>query len=561
MDIIQFILNHSHSSQTAGKRKKAPQYVELKSFKDILSEIGKVALQGLLKDDHFFEYSQLSDSVRCDESVFIGLLQITEYSKDSQPTGMVSFIHKSIQEFLAAWYITYRCITDGGNLGGIGLKLEECLALENVFQFVCGLSEEGAFAVYRHLKSVRISDRSLDLSKTVPDVESETDAPLSDVTERQWQFSDLVLDLFERAESKADLSRPCLDCLGSVLLLCSERSLPKDLLLRAKETNPLSLVSEKKSGSFVNPTDSVLTLNNEVVKMLVTDGSENLNVAEFLEKFLSIRDCDDCGFFSVLCFRDGQVYLYITHLRLSCKDHVRLFSSNVVPSHAVHSYSGQLFLKFLKTLNCPTFRYSMKGLGGVIKHCNHLERVKISSDDNSLHYLLEQVPNPRKCSLSISFSELSSIAAVQKLSSLLPRFETVTDLDLNLAECSAKTTTRLISAINHKTLEKLELSGLCLKRARAGNSLSELSTLRILRISCLPDCSDDALTSLFATIKHKILEELELSKIHLTSAVAEALGQSLPELSALKIFEISCLPDCSDEALTRLLAAIKHKTL
>ena len=560
VDMVQFILNHSHSQQTADKT-KPNQYVELKSFKDILSEIGKVALQGLLKDDHFFEYSQLSDSVRCDESVFIGLLQITEYSKDSQPTGMVSFIHKSIQEFLAAWYITYRCIPDGGNLGGIGLKLEECLALENVFQFVCGLSEEGAFAVYRHLKSVRDSDSSLDLSKTVPDVKSETDEPLSDVTERQWQFSDLVLDLFERAESKADLSRPCLDCLGSVLLLRSERSLPKDLLLRAKEANPLSLVSGKKSGSFVNPTDSVLTLNNEVVKMLVTDGSENLNVAEFLEKFLSIRDCDDCGFFSVLCFRDDQVYLYITHLRLSCKDHVRLFSSNVVPSHAVHSYSGQLFLKFLKTLNCPTFRYSMKGLGGVIKHCNHLERVKISSDDNSLHYLLEQVPNPRKCSLSISFSELSSIAAVRKLSSLLPRFETVTDLDLNLAECSAKTTTRLISAINHKTLEKLELSGLCLKRARAGNSLSELSTLRILRISCLPDCSDDALTRLFATIKHKILEELELSKIHLTSAVAEALGQSLPELSALKIFEISCLPDCSDEALTRLLAAIKHKTL
>ena len=554
MAIVQFILDHSQSEQSL------PQYDEVASFKEILCEIGKVALQGLLKDDHLFEYSQLSDSVRCDESVFIGLLQITDYTEALRPVGMVSFIHKSIQEFLAAWYITYRCIPEGGNLGEIGLKLEECLALENFFQFVCDLSEDGAFATFKHLKSVRISDPSLDLSKTVPDVENETDAPLSDVTERQWQFSDLVLDLFERVESKADLSRPCLDCLGSVLLLRARRSFLEDLLLRTKEANPLSLVFGKTSGFFINPTDSVLTLNNEVVKMLVTDGSENLNVAEFLEKFLSIRNCKECCFFSVLCFRDGQVYLYITHLRLSCKDHVRLFSSNVLFSHAVHSYSGQLFLKFLKTLKCPTFRYSMKGLGEVIKHCNHLERVEISSQDNSLHYLLEQVPNPSKCSLSIRFSELSSIAAVRKIASLLPRFETVTHLDLNLAKCSAKAATRLITAIKHKTLEELELSGLRLKRAGAGNSLSELSTLRILKISCLPDFSDETLTRLLATIKHKTLEELELREIHLTAAVAETLGQSLPELSALKRFEISCLPDCSDETLTRLLAAIKQIT-
>ena len=244
MDIIQFILNHNHSKQT-GDKTKTKQYVELKSFKDILSEIGKDALQGLLKDDHLFEYSQLSDSVRCDESVFIGLLQITEYSETSQPVGMVSFIHKSIQEFLAAWYITYRCIPEGGNVGEIGVKLEECLALENVFQFICGLSEDGPSAVYRHLKSVRISDPSLDLSKTVPDVESETDAPLSDITERQWQFSDLVLDLFDKVESKADLSKPCLDCLGSVLPLFSDISFPENLLLQAKEAKSLSLVVGK----------------------------------------------------------------------------------------------------------------------------------------------------------------------------------------------------------------------------------------------------------------------------------------------------------------------------
>ena len=554
LDIVQFILNHSHSKQSTS------QYVEVASFKEILSEIGKVALQGLLNDDHLFEYSQLSDSVRCEESVFIGLLQIAEYSETLRPVGMVSFIHKSIQEFLAAWYVTYRCIAEGANLGAIGVNLEECLALENVFQFICGLSQGGAFAAFRHLKSVRISDPSLDLFETVPDVENGTDVPVSDVTERQWQFSDLVLDLFEGFESKADLLSPCLDCLGTVLPVFVERSLPEDLLLKAKDANALSLVFGERLHYFGGPAESVQILN-KVVKMLVTESPEILKVADFLEKFLRVSIYCECGFFSVLCFRNDQVYFYITRLTLSCKDHVKLFSDNVVPSHTVHLHPGRSLLKFLKTLKCPTFSYSMKGLGAVIKHCNHLERVEISGSNNSLHCLLEQVPNPRRCSLSIRFCNLSSIGAV-KLAYLLPRFETVTNLNLCLTKCSARAATRLVNAIKHKTLTELELSGLRLMSPRVGQSMPELqSALRILNISCSPGCSAEAVSKLVATIKHKSLEELVLSEIPLTSAVAEMFCQWLPDLSALRTLTMSGLPVCYSDAVAKLIHTVKHKTL
>ena len=133
-----------------------------------------------------------------------------------------------------------------------------------------------------------------------------------------------------------------------------------------------------------------------------------------------------------------------------------------------------------------------------------------------------------------------------------------------MIECSDEAVTKLVSAIKHKTLEELELSKINLTSAVAGSlgqSLPELSALRTLRVSGLIECSDEAFTKLVTTIKHKTLEELELSKINLTSAVAGALSQWLPKLSALKILKISCVPDCSDEALTRLLAANKHKTL
>ena len=612
-DIIEFVLNHSHSKQSS------PRYVEVASFKEILSEIGKVALQGLLKDDHLFEYSQLSGSFRCDESVFIGLLQISEFSETLRPVGLVSFIHKSIQEFLAAWYITYRCIPEGGNLGEIRVKLEECLALENVFQFICGLSKDGASKVFRHLKSVRISDPSLDLSKAIPDVENETDEPLSDVTKRQRKFIDLVLFSFAEVESEAELSSSCLNSLGNILLVSD--SFPDYLLEKAIDTDSWSLVLNEVERSRrtlrlrLEGGENVIPTLNKMVKILFTKGSKFLKVAQFLEEFENICGHCWCDFSSVLCFRNGQVFFYITQLKLWCENHARLFTDSVVPPHAVHSTSGQLCVKFLKTLQCYSTRFSMESLGAVIKHCNHLERIgcnfdsdnsdddslfsddsdndNFDSDDSDAHdsvcHLLEQVPNPGRCSLSIRFCALTSTGAV-KLASLLPRFENVTLLYLSLVKCSTDAVARLVAAIKHKTLKELLLkigeinltSAVVEALCQSVSELSALEELRIgtsdgyglaadlgdswslprLKIYGLTDSSAEAITRLIDVFNHNnIYRKLKLKEIHLTPAVAEVLVQLLSKLSALRTLKIRSLTECSDEAVTRLIDGINHKTL
>ena len=552
VDIVQFVLNHSHSKQTADKT-KTKQYVELKSFKEILSEIGKVALQSLLNDDHLFEYSQLSDSVRCDESVFIGLLQITEYSETLGPVGMVSFIHKSIQEFLAAWYITYKCIPDGGNLGEIGVKLEECLDVQNVFQFMCGLSDDGALAALRHFKSVRISDPSLDLSKAIPHGGNKTDVPLNVVTTRQWKFNDLVLNSFGEVESKAELSRICLDCVGSVFLYSlATRSLPKELLIKATDTNSFSLIIRKVGESL-----------NKIVKILVSKSSKTFSIADFLEKFENssrLSGCKNCWFASILCFRNGQVYFYITDLVLSCLPNARLFTDKV--NFSVLSAA----LNFLRNLDFSLTEY-------------------LNTD--SICHLLKQVSNPHRCILSIKGCSLTSKGAVE-FASVLPRFQTVTRLDLHLAECSAEAVSTLVAAIKHESLVELELSEIILTPAvveSLSQSLPELTALEILRmkgssgcnlhldipvysssfgtlsITGLTENAAKAITRLFDVFKHKPLGVVELSVIKLTSKLADALGQFLPELSVLRRLSIVSLNECSDEAATKLVAAIKHKTL
>ena len=548
LDIIEFVLNHSHRKQSS------PRYVEVASFKDILSEMGKVALQGLLNDDQLFEYGQLSDSVRCDESVFIGLLQITEYSETLQPVGMVSFIHKSIQEFLAAWYITYKCIPEVGRLREVGVKLEECLALENVFQFMCGLSEDGASMAFTHLKSVRISDPSLDLSKAVPDVEKETDVSLSDVTDRQRNFNDLVLNSFEEVKSKAGLSETCLDCLGSIFLSHSHymTSFPEELLIKLRDASTWSFIFEGRE-----PLKTVRSLVETqldwatYIAQRVTESSEIQNLEKVLRDFLNINFFCFCGFSAVFSNRNGQVYFCIKHLEVTCDLHAKLITENFA-SHAAHSSLRQPCLKYLKTLKFFKVGDSMKG--------SSIDPFK----DPLLYPFLEQVPNPCRCTLSIKHFVLTSKEAV-KLASLLPKFENITNLDLSLAVCSAGSVTKLVAAIKHKTLVDLILSEIHLTSAvvdALGQSLPELSTLRTLRISGLNVCSNEAATRLCAALKNKSLEVLELRDVNLTSAAAQVLiSQSLSKLSALRTLKISGLAKCSDEKVTFILMSAVAKAL
>ena len=188
--------------------------------------------------------------------------------------------------------------------------------------------------------------------------------------------------------------------------------------------------------------------------------------------------------------------------------------------------------------------------------------------------LSEITPTPAVLeSLSQSLPELTALQRLQMKGSCgcnlvlhIPvyssSFGTLTITDLT--ENAAKAITRLSDVLRHKPVDKVELSVIKLTSTLAdalGQLLSELSAVRRLSISSLNKCSDEAATKLVAPIKHKTLEKLELSKINLTSAAAEALVQLLPELSALRTLSLGSLTECSDEVVTKLFASIKHTNL
>ena len=178
--------------------------------------------------------------------------------------------------------------------------------------------------------------------------------------------------------------------------------------------------------------------------------------------------------------------------------------------------------------------------------------------------LIDVIKQKRLEDLELTEIHLTS-AEAKALGQLLPELSALKTLKISdLVECSDDAVTKLVSAIKHKTLEELELCLMNLTSTVAGSlaqSLPELSALRTLRVSGLIECPDEAVTKLVTAIKHKTLKNLTLSKMNLTSAAAMALGQALPELSALQTLKISGLTESSDAAVAKLVTGIKHKTL
>jgi len=497
--MVDHILLH-RDRRHASKRKETDD--------EILAEIGKVALAGLLKGDLLFEFGQLPEKVRGEVGVVVGLFQFSGYAPSLVPKKKVSFIHKSIQEYLAAWYLICSCVPKG-NLGEIeqdAATLENCVALENVFQFVCGLSDEGAMKVLEHLTSVRISDPTLDLSKTIPDVETEAEVPLFDVTNRHERFSDLVCDSFREVQSKAELLSHFLDCTDGVILVTRNRALselmPNVKVLTKLARNCVFIFDRGLTLHGVRCVEaSVLYKSFDFLNCLqtplrVTDSSDVLTAEDFMRKIL-FKGFRTCWFASILCFRNGQFQFYITKLSLECGYHVKLFLEPTTisdPSDAASLCPEQSCLRFLSSLRC--YRLSSqtgKTTGAVIGNCEHLSRIEVKAGDDSICYLLEQVRNPSKCSVAIGSpgsslfdygTRLTSVGAVQ-LGSLLPRFNNVIALNLDLRNCCAAALDTLVTSITHKTLKNLKLKRIILTPAATkalAQSLPEMSSLQVLEL-------------------------------------------------------------------------------
>jgi len=270
------------------------------------------------------------------------------------------------------------------------------------------------------------------------------------------------------------------------------------------------------------------------VPLRITENSAALLIGDFVEQFKSVG-CDWCGFNCVLRFHNGKAEFYITDLKLSCDYHVRLFTETITTSTSSRSTNlclKQSCLKFLRHLGCCRIgiAQTFKDLGAVIRNCKHLATIKSDICGLGICELLDQIPRSSSCSLSIGcynalvrtklrFSSrghiLTSVEA-EKLAGVLPRFN-VTVLYLELVDCCAAAVNKLVCSITHKTLQVLILLGLSLTSTAAaalGRSLPEMSSLRILDVTgtCGSTLQAEEMEALFGGINKTFpaLKELVL---------------------------------------------------
>ena len=151
---IQTILNHK-----GGSHQPMPfQEVTSTEAKEDLSNLGKVAFEALLQDRLYVRCSELPSNISRSFQKLreVGLFQIVNLTSLNPEKGAY-FIHKSVQEFLAAWHIKEEVLSIKGESTPSLSKVEsfeKIVKMNEVLKFACELSTEAAYAVFRHVASV-----------------------------------------------------------------------------------------------------------------------------------------------------------------------------------------------------------------------------------------------------------------------------------------------------------------------------------------------------------------------------------------------------------------------
>ena len=151
---IQTMLDHK-----GGSHQSMPfQKVTSTEAREDLSNLGKAAFEALLQDRLYVRCSELPGNIsRSFQKLSeVGLFQIVNLTSLNPEKGAY-FIHKSVQEFLAAWHIKEEVLSIKGESTPSLSKVEsfeKIVKMKEVLKFACELSTEAACAVFHHVGSV-----------------------------------------------------------------------------------------------------------------------------------------------------------------------------------------------------------------------------------------------------------------------------------------------------------------------------------------------------------------------------------------------------------------------
>ena len=144
---IQTLLNHM-----SGKDAEVEEFSKVDDYTEELCQIGKLAFDALVRDSLYLPFSDVSGSL-IKKLIEVGLFQVSNLSSLNPDKG-VFFIHKSVQEFLSAWYLKDELLSRKGDNSTSLTKLdsiETIFKMSEVLKFASELSGEAAWQILRHM--------------------------------------------------------------------------------------------------------------------------------------------------------------------------------------------------------------------------------------------------------------------------------------------------------------------------------------------------------------------------------------------------------------------------
>ena len=187
-------------------------------YREDLAKLGELAWQALLNDCLYFKLSNVPEDIRLflDKFISFGFLQTSNLSNSPRPEKLAFFLHKSVQEFLAASFLvrdlknakeSFNCLSKVDSF-------KRFMELSEVFKFVSELSSEATVAVFSHLKMIGEKEG-------LTDYDFCENPSIKELTEEQGKFYRISPDLFFScpASGRKNVYPSFLQCVNGLLLI------------------------------------------------------------------------------------------------------------------------------------------------------------------------------------------------------------------------------------------------------------------------------------------------------------------------------------------------------
>ena len=271
-------------------------------YREDLAKLGELAWQALLNDCLYFKLSNVPEDIRLFLEKFIdfGFLQTSNLSNSPRPEKLAFFLHKSVQEFLAASFLVHdlKNAKESFNCLSKVDSFNRFTKLFEVFKFASELSSEATVAVFRHLKMTGEKEG-------LTDYNFGENPSIEELTREQREFYRISLDLFLSCPTseRENVYPSFLQCVNGLVVI-EDKQLPKvssehclistnfhkpDYVLFTSESPRESKVLVDQMFSVMSDLDTVVVTFYGDVKSINTCRYNDLRRKEFVIKKVGHR--------------------------------------------------------------------------------------------------------------------------------------------------------------------------------------------------------------------------------------------------------------------------------